>query len=83
MGQLDRDALNQAFWALGLRFQWDEALWQALAALPDLNARMRHYLTQHQPHLLGVYDADFLARLIEERLANPIDTRVGMEAHRS
>jgi hypothetical protein len=83
MGQLDRDALNQAFWDLGLRFQWDEALWQALAAFPDLNARMRHYLTQYQPHLLGVYDADFLARLIEERLANPIDPRVGMEAHRS
>ena len=41
MGQLDRDALNQAFWDLGLRFQWDEALWQALAAFPDLNARMR------------------------------------------
>ena len=49
----------------------------------DLRARLQHYLQQHHPHLLSVYDVDQLRGMIEERLANPVDARVGMEAHRS
>lgn len=79
----DLAALNRAFWDLGLRFHWDEATWSAMAPLPDLRARLAHYLERHQPHLLGVYDVDFLQKIIEERLACPADARVGMEAHRS
>ena len=75
--------LNRAFWDLGLRFSWDEATWASLARLPDLRAQIAHYLRTCQPHLLGVYDADFLGRVIEEQLANPAESRVGMEAHRS
>jgi len=75
--------LNRAFWDLGLRFSWDEKTWAAMASLPDLQARLAHYLQQHQPHLLAVYDVDQLRSMIEERLANPTDSRVGMEAHRS
>ena len=76
-------ALNRAFWDLGLRFSWDEKTWASMTQLPDLRARLAHYLQQHQPHLLAVYDVDFLRGLIEERLARPTDARVGMEAHRS
>ena len=76
-------ALNRAFWDLGLRFSWDEKTWASMTQLPDLRARLAHYLQQHQPHLLAVYDVDFLRGLIEERLAHPADARVGMEAHRS
>jgi hypothetical protein len=79
----DRKSLNRAFWDLGLRFQWDEDVWTALMRLPDLRARLAHYLQSHQPHLLAVYDVDFLSRIIEERLASPVDARVGLEAHRS
>ena len=75
--------LNRAFWDLGLRFSWDEETWASMTQLPDLRARLQHYLQQHQPHLLGVYDVDQLRGMIEERLANPSDSRVGMEAHRS
>jgi hypothetical protein len=82
MAQLDRNALNQCFWDLGLRFQWDEATWTALAQLPDLRAQLRHYLEKHQPHLLAVYDVDFLGTLIEQNLASPRSS-TGMEAHRS
>jgi len=82
MGQLDRNALNQAFWDLGLRFQWDEATWSALAPLPDLRAQLCEYLGKHQPHLLGVYDVDFLSSLIQQSLASP-RAAMGMEAHRS
>ena len=82
MAHIDRDALNQSFWDLGLRFQWDEATWATLASLPDLRAQLRHYLEKHQPHLLAVYDVDFLGALIEQNLASPRAT-MGLEAHRS
>jgi hypothetical protein len=64
MGQLDRNALNRAFWDLGLRFQWDEATWIALAQLPDLRAQLREYLGQAPAAPLAVYDVDFLSSLI-------------------
>ena len=75
--------LNRAFWDLGLRFSWDEKTWASMAQLPDLQARLAHYLQNHQPHLLGVYDVAFLRGAIEARLAQPEESRVGMEAHRS
>ena len=75
--------LNRAFWDLGLRFSWDEATWASLAPLPDLRAQLAQYLQTCQPHLLGVYDVDFLRKVIEEQLANPAESRFGMEAHRS
>jgi len=79
----DRTSLNRAFWDLGLRFQWDEDVWSALMGLPDLRAQLAYYLERHQPHLLAVYDVDFLKSLIERRLATPADARIGIEAHRS
>ena len=79
----DRDALNRAFWDLGLRFQWDEATWASLSKLPDLKAQLVQYLKDSQPHLLAVYDVELLSRLVEKQLANPGDSRVSMEAHRS
>ena len=81
----DRDAMNRVFWDLGLRFQWNPAIWKELSALRDLRSQLAHYLERYQPHLLAVYDVDFLRNIIEERLAAPADSsyRVGMEAHRS
>jgi len=79
----DRKSLNRAFWDLGLRFQWDETTWAVLAGIPDLRSQLAYYLERYQPHLLGVYSADFLGQMIESRLASPVDARVGMEAHRS
>jgi hypothetical protein len=78
----DLPALNQAFWDLGLRFQWDEATWATLAGLPDLRSQLRAYLERYQPHLLGVYDADFLGSLVESALATPRGG-MGIEAHHS
>jgi len=80
----DRESLNRAFWDLGLRFQWNPAVWAELSALPDLRAQLAQYLEHYQPHLLAVYDVDFLRNIIEERLAHPApEARLGMEAHRS
>lgn len=76
----DRQSINRAFLELGLRFQWDERDWAVLSAMPDLRSQLGYWLPRHQPHLLAVYDADFLRQLVEERIASPAP-RFGMEAH--
>ncbi len=77
----DRHTINRAFWALGLRFQWDEKDWAVLGSMPDLRTQLRYWLPRHQPHLLSVYDADFLGRLVESRIASPDQHHFGLEAH--
>jgi len=74
------EALNSAFWDLGLRFQWDEATWHVLVEMDDLEAQIAYYLQHWQPHLLAVYEPAFLAKLVESRLAKPSNSRMGMEA---
>jgi hypothetical protein len=64
--ELDRDAYNQAFYALGLRWHWDAATYAELGgSAAEARTRLRTYLQRHQPHLLTAYDADFLADAIE------------------
>ncbi len=75
-----REALNAAFWDLGLRFQWDAATWGVLVQMEGLEAQIGYYLRHWQPHLLAVYDPSFLARLVESRVAAPGHGRLGMEA---
>ena len=74
------DALNGAFWNLGLRFQWDAATWRLLVEMDDLEAQIRYYLEHWQPHLLSVYDPAFLAGVVSRQLAAPAGARTGMEA---
>jgi len=76
-----RDALNAAFWDLGLRFQWDPATWNVLVELESLQDQLAYYLEHWQPHLLGVYDPAFIARLVGTRLAQPGTHRTGLEAY--
>ena len=77
----DRKSINQAFWELGLRFQWDERDWAVLSAMPDVRSQLGYWLPRNQPHLLQVYDVDFLAKIIEQHLVSPTSNRTGMEAH--
>lgn len=74
------EALNAAFWDLGLRFQWDTATWHVLVEMESLEAQIAYYLQHWQPHLLAVYDPAFLAKLVENHLAAPSGSRMGMEA---
>ena len=75
-----REALNAAFWDLGLRFQWDAATWGVLVQMEGLEAQIAYYLRHWQPHLLAAYDPAFLAKLVESRVAAPSHGRLGMEA---
>ncbi|HQY46966.1 MAG TPA: hypothetical protein PLK52_07505 [Usitatibacteraceae bacterium] len=79
-GFAGREALNAAFWDLGLRFQWDAATWGVLVQMETLEAQLAYYLEHWQPHLLSVYPPAFLANLVETRLALPANSRLGMEA---
>jgi hypothetical protein len=74
------ERLNQAFWDLGLRFQWDAATWAVLVELEGLEAQMDYYLRHWQPHLLAAYDPRSLAAAVEARMAAPANGRLGMEA---
>jgi hypothetical protein len=54
-----------------------------IAGRPARPAReLAAYLERHQPHLLAVYDVDFLGRLIESSCAAP-RAGMGIEAHHS
>lgn len=58
------DAFNAAFDELGFDWRWDRATMAELAAIADDKDRVRVYVSRHHPHLLKVYDAEFLSGLI-------------------
>lgn len=61
---IERNAYNAAFYALGLRCHWDDSTWEQLADMPSERERVRRYLESTQAHLLRAYDADFLTDAI-------------------
>jgi hypothetical protein len=64
---MERNAYNAAFHELGLDWHWDgETYVDLLHHSPLPGAQIRHYVQAHHPHLLKAYDADFLARAIED-----------------
>ncbi|MFT5643889.1 MAG: hypothetical protein ACI83P_001443 [Janthinobacterium sp.] len=62
---IHRNAYNAAFYELGLRWHWDDTIYENLLCEADEHQRLRAYLETHQPHLLRAYDADFLIGAIE------------------
>ena len=58
------DAFNAAFDELGLDWHWDRATMAELAAIAGDRERVRAYVSRHHPHLLKVYDADFIGELV-------------------
>jgi len=68
MADADLDAFNAAFDELGFEWRWNRATMAELAAIADDKERVCAYVRRYHPHLLKVYDADFLGALV-------IDTR--------
>ena len=60
----DLDAFNAAFDEIGFKWHWDRATMAELAAVDDDRGRVRTYVERHHPHLLKVYDAEFLCDLV-------------------
>lgn len=68
--EIERDAYNAAFHALGLRWYWDADTYNELQhSFSDARERVRMYLRTRQTHLLTAYDADFLVNAIEAKKA--------------
>jgi hypothetical protein len=60
--EAEREAFNAAFLALELPWQWDRDTFRAL--VQDESDCVGRYVERHQPHLLKVYEKDFLRELI-------------------
>jgi len=60
------DAYNAAFHELGLDWHWDAETWASLRDIDGERERVCAYLRAHHPHLLKVYDAEFLGAAIIE-----------------
>jgi hypothetical protein len=59
-----RNAFNAAFYELGLRWHWDEERYVCALCEDGQRAHLRRYVQEEQPHMLRVYDVDFLANAI-------------------
>lgn len=68
--EIERNAYNAAFHALGLRWYWDADTYNELQSIGDARERVRIYLRTRQTHLLAAYDADFLINAIEAKKAD-------------
>ena len=68
--EVERNAYNAAFHALGLRWYWDADTYSELQSIADARERVRMYLRTRQTHLLAAYDADFLVNAIEAKKAD-------------
>ncbi len=71
-----RDAYNAAFYELGLKWHWDEAVYENVLAESQERERILAYMTMHQTHLLKAYDPDFLIAAILTAKARCYDTLV-------
>jgi hypothetical protein len=63
------DAFNAAFDELGFEWHWDRATLAELGAIAGDKARVSAWVSRHHPHLLKVYDADFIGQMVAEKVA--------------
>lgn len=75
LAEIHRNAYNAAFYELGLKWHWDADTFASLCFLPQASEedRIKFYMSNHQSHLLHVYDADFLICAIQEAKARCFD----------
>jgi hypothetical protein len=68
--ELHCEAYNAAFHELGLNWYWDAITYRSLSPDPaGEKGRLRAYLETRHPHMLKVYDTDFLIDAIQEAKA--------------
>ena len=64
-----RHAYNAAFHELDLQWYWDGETYSQLVSRNEKpEEQVRHYLEQHQSHLLRAYDAEFLITAIQQKV---------------
>jgi uncharacterized membrane protein len=77
-----RDAYNAAFYELGLKWHWDETVYEHVLSDRQERERLLAYLNTHQTHLLSAYDAEFLVAAIETTKARWYDALLQSGASR-
>jgi hypothetical protein len=70
---IHRDAYNAAFYELGLKWHWDETVYENVLSTHQERERLLGYLKTHQTHLLSAYEPDFLVAAIETTKARWYD----------
>jgi hypothetical protein len=65
LADVQRQAYNAAFYELGLRWHWDSNDYSCQMCVESQRAHLRRYLENSHPHMLRVYDADFLVNAIQ------------------
>ena len=70
---IHRDAYNAAFYELGLKWHWDETVYENVLSTHQERERLLGYLKTHQTHLLSAYDPEFLVAAIETTKARWYD----------
>ncbi len=68
-----RQAYNAAFYELGLRWHWDSNDYDCQMCVESQRAHLRRYLENRHPHMLRVYDADFLVDAIQVTMARCLE----------
>lgn len=68
-----RDAYNAAFYEFGLKWHWDESVYENILSAHQEREQLLGYLQTHQTHLLSAYEPDFLVAVIETAKARWYD----------
>ena len=68
-----RDAYNAAFYELGLKWHWDQSVYENVLSDYEERERLIGYLKTHQTHLINAYGPEFLVTLIETTKARWYD----------
>lgn len=74
LADAQRQAYNAAFYELGLRWHWDSSDYDCQMCVESQRAHLRRYLEKRHPHMLKVYDADFLVDAIQVTMVRCLAT---------
>ena len=66
LADAQRQAYNAAFAELGLRWFWGSGDYAGQMGVESQRSHLRRYVENHHPHMLKVYDAEFLVNAIQK-----------------
>lgn len=74
LADAQRQAYNAAFAELGLRWYWGSGDYIGQMGVESQRSHLRRYVENHHPHMLKVYDAEFLVNAIQKVMTRCLET---------
>ena len=74
LADAQRQAYNAAFHELGLRWHWDSSDYDCQMCVESQRAHLRRYVENQHPHMLKVYDAEFLVNAIQTTMLGCLES---------